>query len=244
MKAWLTGLALLALGCGDDGSTTSGGGGGSTSGVTSASGATSATTSTATSTATGATTGSASSTTGAGGGCPDLSCTDLCPNGTWVGLDGCDTCACAPPPLSLSVDGFTKPVAFVSLDVVASELIGGIDRWVFDFTWTYDDPMTSDDAEVVEATVRIMRTDPMFEPSEASVTWFSPEDDGNPIESLGGMYTLYGFAIINDTLTPLNGFLSIRVNGADFEGGVLLDLQGAGQAGLVHATGPFKVAMP
>lgn len=236
---------LLSAACGDDQDGTGAAGGGTTtSGATGTTGSQSTTSSSTTTSAT--TTGSSSSSTGAGGGdCPDISCTEACDDGYWDDLEGCQTCACAPPPgLELSVQGVAKNPQHLSFDVAASELIGGIDRWVFDFTWTYDDPQTSDDEEIVSATVRLMKLGPQYEPSESNVTWYSPGDDGMPLEMLGGDYTLYGFAVLTDTLAPAGGYISIRRVGAFFEGGVVLEMQGSGVAGMVHAAAPFTVAVP
>jgi hypothetical protein len=240
--------ALLALGCGDDEDGSGGAGGTSTTTTTTSSvqtGTTGSTTSTGSSATTGtATSSSSSSTSGTGGGCPDIDCGNVCPDGYWDDLEGCQTCACAPPEVELSINGFTKPAADVTFDVMADHFIGGIDRWVFNFTWTYDDPLASDDAEVVEATVRIMQVGPQYEPSETNATWYSPQDDGMPLEVLPGDYTLFGFAVLHDTLAPVSGILSIRRVGTTFEGGVWLEMQGAGTAGMVHAAGPFDVPVP
>src|SRR5690606_17199894 len=133
-------IAVVAtLGCGssvtnDDitgtgGSTSSAGSGGATTGAGGAS--------------------SSSGSTGGSGGvggldCPDIACTTACPGAIWPELDGCPLCACAAD-LELVVDGVPRPVQHLGLSVVASESIGGIDRWIFDFTWHYDDPLASDD---------------------------------------------------------------------------------------------------
>jgi hypothetical protein len=142
------------------------------------------------------------------------------------------------------VNGFPRAVQHLTMSVVASEFIGGIDRWVFDFTWQYDDPMTSDDAEVVQATVRIMRLGPEHEPDEENVTYFSPADDGNPLELLQGEYTLYGIGTIMSTLEPAGGFFSIRRLGSNFEGHVSLDFTTSTTPSTLHAAGPFTVAVP
>ncbi len=141
------------------------------------------------------------------------------------------------------MQGIQKNPAHLDMTTVGSKFIGGIDRWVFDFTWDYDDPMASDDQEVVTATVRVQDL-PMYEITETNVSWFSPGDDGMPLELMGGTYTLYGFGVINDTLIPLAGFLSIRRVGDTFEGGVFLFMEGAGPAGAVDAGGPFSIPVP
>jgi hypothetical protein len=186
----------------------------------------------------------ATGTGGTGGGCPDIDCATPCAYGYWDGLDGCQTCACAPPPLELTVNGATKDPTHLTLDTTASELIGGIDRWVFDFTWNYDDPLASDDQEIVQVSVRIMRTGPEYEPSETNATWFYPESSGAPLEIPPGDYTLYGFGVLMDTLTPVSGYLSIRRVDDVFEGGVVLKLEGQGVAAEVQALGKFSVAVP
>ncbi len=193
----------------------------------------------------GTTSASSVASTGAGGSdCPDIVCTLTCGHGYWDDLEGCQTCACAPPPVELATNGMMHDSQDVTFQTMADHFIGGIDRWVFNFQWSYDDPQASDDEIVVEATVRIMQLDPMYEPSETNVTWFEPEHAGMPLEVMQGEYTLYGFGIVMDTLTPVSGYLSIRRVGDVFEGGVSLEMQGAGAAGAVHASGPFAVPVP
>ena len=158
-------------------------------------------------------------------------------------MDGCPTCTCAPPEKQLWVQGIQRDPAHLTITTVATKYIGGIDRWVFDFTWHYDDPLASDDEEFVTAQVRVQDL-PMYEITEANVSWFSPSDDGTPLELMEGTYTLYGFGVVTYTLTPAAGFLSIRRDGNTFEGGVFLFMNGAGPAGAVDAGGPFSVAVP
>ncbi len=184
---------------------------------------------------------------GAGGGpnCPDINCSVSCPGDTWLDIDSCPSCACAAD-LEMVVSGNPHVLQHVSASVQASEFIGGIDRWVFDFLWQFDDPNASDDAEDVTATVRIMKLGPQFEPDETNVTYFTPEDDGNPLEVLQGQYTLYGFAVITADLAPVDGFFSVRRVNDVFEGHVYLDFDviGGGFPQTVHVATPFSVAVP
>lgn len=243
-------IIASALACGDDTDGPGGSGGAGATTATTGGPATTGTmtTSSSTTTATTAaiTSASNSASTGTGGAdCPDIVCTVTCEFGFWDDLEGCDTCACAPPPIELRTNGFMHDTQHVAMTTEADMFIGGIDRWVFDFQWVYDDPQASDDQIVVTATVRLQTgVNPDWEPDEQNATWFSPENESNPIEMMGGDYTLYGFGVIMDTLTPVSGWLSIRRIGDTFEGGVFLDMQGNGSAGEVHASGPFSVPVP
>ena len=245
----LSALVLVAgLGCGDD-SSNSGGSGGSATGTASGGGGVG-----------GNSSGTGGGQLGGGGGetgggeaggqgggpdCPDISCTTACPGDPWIDLDGCPTCACAAD-LEMTVTNFDKPVQLVSASVQASHFIGGIDRWVFDFLWQYDDPNASDDAEDVVTSVRIMQVGPQFEPTEANVTYFTPEDDGNPLEIVNSQYTLHGFATLTADLIPVDGFFSIRRVGGNFEGHVSLDftVSGGGSPQTVHVATPFSAPVP
>lgn len=220
------------------------GSGGGTPVTTSGGPSTTGTMTTTSSSSTSSTASSASTGTG-GADCPDVTCEVTCDYGYWDDLEGCQTCACAPPPIELSTNGFMHDPQHVTLMTTADEYIGGVNRWVFNFTWSYDDPGASDDAIVVEATVRLMRDgDPSYEPTETNMTWASPSGGPSPLELMGGEYTLYGFGIVNDSLAPVSGWLSIRRVDDVFEGGVVLEMEGDGAAGDVHAAGPFSVPVP
>jgi len=144
------------------------------------------------------------------------------------------------------ISGTTRPVQNVTFQVTATEFIGGIDRWVFDFLFQYQDPMVDDNDEDVTAHVSIMRIDPMFEPDEDRVTYYYPDDNGNPLELLQGEYTLYGVAVLMEPLYPASGYFSIRRVGNTFEGHVSLDYMpvGNGIVTSVHVASPFTVGVP
>ncbi len=244
---FLASVIASALACSDDSEEPTGSGGGTTTVTTGGPSTTGTMTTSSSSTTSSSTSTSSSSSTGTGGAdCPDVTCQVTCDYGYWDDLEGCQTCACAPPPIELSTQGVPHDSQYVAMQTVADEFIGGINRWVFDFTWTYDNPGASDDAVVVEATVRLMRDgDPSYEPTETNATWFwPPTQQETPLEPMDGAYTLYGFGIINDTLVPVSGWLSIRRVNDVFEGGVVLEMQGNGAAGAVHAAGPFSVPVP
>jgi hypothetical protein len=180
-----------------------------------------------------------------GSGCYDYRCANACPEGYWAELDGCPKCACAPPALAFIVNGTPRNPEIVTLQTTASQYIGGIDRWVFDFAWTYDDPQAADDAEELITTVRLMRLGPTYEPGPDAATWYYPQDSDMPFETLGGTYTLYGFGVISEDEIVESGFISIRRVNDTFEGGVWLELEpidGMGPSVEVH--GPFSVSVP
>ena len=243
--------------CGNDASGTGGGGDGTGNSTPTGGGGTGNSTPTGGSAAGGGGSGGTTSSGGggqggAGGdgtggntGCPDINCSWSCPDATWPETDGCPSCACAAE-LEMRVTGDERPLEHVNATVEASEFLGGIDRWVFDFLWQYDDPNVADEAEDVITTVRIMRVAPAFEPTATNVTYFTPEDDGNPLEVLESQYTLYGFAIQTAELVPVDGFLSIRRVSDVFEGHVSLDfvVNGGGSPETVHVASPFSVPVP
>lgn len=240
-------MIASALACSDDSEDPTGSGGGTTvttAGGPSTTGTMATTSSSPTSSATSSSASSASTGTG-GADCPDVTCQIVCDYGYWDDLEGCQTCACAPPPVELSTNGLMHDPQHITMTTTAEEFIGGINRWVFNFTWSFDNPGGADDQIVVESTVRLMRDgDPSYEPTEINRTWASPSGTATPLELMGGEYTLYGFGIINDTLVPVSGWLSIRRVNDVFEGGVVLEMEGEGAAGDVHAAGPFSVPVP
>lgn len=146
----------------------------------------------------------------------------------------------------MEIRGATRSPQLVNVNVEVTDFIGGINRWIFDFTWTFDDPMVSDDAEDVAVGIAIMRTDPDHEPDASNASWCHPEDAGMPLESRGASHTLYGFGVITSDLTLDDGFLSIRRNGSDFEGHAYFDLSvvGGGSTDTVHVAAPFSVPVP
>jgi hypothetical protein len=145
----------------------------------------------------------------------------------------------------MEVRGASRPAALVSVDVEVTEFIGGIDRWIFDFTWHYDDPQVSDDAEDIAVSVALLRIDPAYEPAELNASWCQPEDAGMPLEARDATYTLFGFGVITSDLTLDDGFLSIRHNGDQFEGHAYFDLSVIGSpTETMHVAAPFSVAVP
>lgn len=216
---------------------------------TAASTSSSTTTSSSVAASGGATTASTGGSGGAGGAggmgnCADISCVEPCPGATWPEVDNCPSCACASQ-LEMVMDSVARPTQHVSLMVNATELIGGIDRWVFDFLWQYDDPMASDDAEDVAISVRLMRLSPAVEPALANATYRYPDDSGNPLEVMQGTYTLYGFGVFSQGIDPVSGFFSIRRVGNMFQGHVYLNTNGLGMGpNSVHVAGPFQAQVP
>ena len=147
--------------------------------------------------------------------------------------------------IEMVIGGYAPPVEHVTLSVMPSEYIGGINRWVFDFRWLYDDPMLDDETQWVDFTVRIMRTDPMFEPSETEATYLYPEDDGNPLEMLPGAHVLFGVIMKTTTVIPTAGVFSIRRIGNQFDGYVSIDGMGQDTTRYtVHVAGPFVAPVP
>lgn len=173
--------------------------------------------------------------------CDDLQCARECPFGYWDDLDGCPTCACAPPP-TLFFTGRSEH-DHVTLDTTPSIYIGGIDRWVFDFRWLYDDPMIADEAEQVDMTVRWMQGVGM-DPTEQNATFWM--DDPGPVEAWSALWTLFGFGLQTADLVVESGYFSLRRVDGRFEGGLYMELRSDGQQfpGIVRVGGAFDVPVP
>ncbi len=185
---------------------------------------------------------------GAGGiDCPDIGCRKVCPAGQWIDETGCPTCACASE-LEMTVRGNVRPVQHLTFSGEVTDFIGGLDRWIFDFTWNYDDPSANDEAEDVVMQVAIQRFDPNSGPTEAHATWCHPDGSDRVYEDRGSTYTLHGIGVITDNLTIADGFLSARDNGQQqFEGYAYFDLTvngGNPTTDTVHVAAPFTVPIP
>jgi hypothetical protein len=148
-----------------------------------------------------------------------------------------------PSCVRLFVDGAELPRQHVSLRVVASQFIGAIDRWIFDFTWRHDDPRIGDDEVEVQATIALVRLG--FEPNAQNATFFYPDAQGNPLELRGGVLTQYGGLLATFNLAATTGDFSIRREADRFIGSVHMDfaVQG-GPPSTVTVSGPFDVPVP
>ncbi|MBI4950446.1 MAG: hypothetical protein HY908_00285, partial [Myxococcales bacterium] len=159
------------------------------------------------------------------------------------GAGGCgDPYEC--PPLRFANSGLDHPLVHVTMQVAASRYIGGIDRYVFDFTWLYDDPGAADEAEDVVGQMRLMLLDPSIEPDAALDVYQYPAD-APPLEPTTWLHTLHGFALIETPLAPTSGFFSIRRVGNDFVGGISLKLEPTSPPGPnIDVSGSYQVPVP
>jgi hypothetical protein len=141
------------------------------------------------------------------------------------------------------VGGQSFPVTKQDMTTQASMFIGGINRWIFDFDWSYDGG--PDNGHEIQAQLKVMDL-PQYPILDTDQTWLLPDDLGMPLEEGPAAYTLYGFGVIKGDLMETSGFLCIRKNGPNFEGSVSLDFTPVGMfpGPPVHAAGPFSVAMP
>ena len=151
----------------------------------------------------------------------------------------CEDSSC----VRLLVDGTELPNQHVSLTVATSQFIGAIDRWIFDFTWRYDDPLIADEEIEVQMTIGLMRLG--FEPNAQSVTFFYPDAQGNPLELRSGALTQYGVVLVTLDLAATTGDFSIRREADRFIGGVHMDFAvEGGPPSTVTVSGPFDVPVP
>lgn len=250
-SALVIALALTGVACGDDGD---GGAGGtaSTASTSSTGGATKtgtgATTGTTSASATSTTTATASSASDAsssstGAMCPDIDCTNDCPDGFWPELDTCPSCVCQAALSFVRAESPHDP-QHVTVAATASPFIGGIDRWTLGLTWTFDIPQGADDKEVLTTTVRLPVMDLMTEPGATNEMRVYEAAGQDALEIMDGHWTLFGFGIIEDDLTPTGGFVSIRRNGMIFEGFASLDFESSDGPAKYHVGGPFTAQIP
>jgi len=159
-------------------------------------------------------------------GCADIDCSLDCPYGLWDDLDGCPTCACAPPPLLMEQNSVGYPDEHLSFDLDLDMFIGGIDRIIFDATWNWGDPNMVDSNESVTAQIGLMQLGEETAPSPENRTFFFVTDGETPLESRGITWTLFGVGVISWEMLPTGGYLSIRETPeGQWEGGLLIELE-------------------
>jgi hypothetical protein len=141
---------------------------------------------------------------------------------------------------SMQTHGTLHPARYVTLATEATRFIGGIDRLVLDFTWTYDDPQAADEEESVEVTIGL--TIPPFVPSASYATYTYPN---LPFEGRGATWTLYGIALQTAALSIVTGEITIRLIGGVYDGTIDLTLtSGSTWPGEVAVSGSFSVPEP
>lgn len=180
---------------------------------------------------------------GAGGAaidCTPLECSMLPCAEPWLELDGCPSCACAPPPVSLTVNGVSCPSASLTLEATSSAFFGGLDRWLIDFEWTCSDLAMLGEPSRGHLQIGIIQ--PLPPPLDARNRMFSypPLQSGREYELRGATIWVRGSGVpeIEQQPTPSSSFLSIRLEDGDLVGGVEFIASSAKMAG------PFRVAVP
>src|SRR6188508_3068603 len=112
--------------------------------------------------------------------CPAIKCTAQCAD-YWVGLDGCNTCACAPPAPKLAVRDVSCPLSALTLTETSSYYVGGYNRWLLDFDWQCSD--TSLLGEPSRAHLQVGLLEPISPPIDAkNRTFFFPTVAGAKVE--------------------------------------------------------------
>jgi hypothetical protein len=184
--------------------------------------------------------------TGGVSDCAAIKCTATCKE-NWLGLDGCPTCACAPPALTLSVGNTSCPSASITLTSASSYYVGGIDRWLIDFDWACSDQSLL--GEPSRGHLRVGILQPLDLPiNEKSRTFFLPPIAAGELEYEARIATIWvlgsGVPEIERSLQASSSFLSIRLENGVLVGGI--EYKGVDSTGAVTATmaGPFSVAVP
>lgn len=184
--------------------------------------------------------GGAPGTGGAAGGAHDGGA----PEGGGV-ADGPPAADAGPPAVLFVASGWVLPEEHVTLAVEASQFIGGIDRWIFSLTWSYDDPASDDEESrlTVRLPLMLLSADPIgTEPATYSITDGVPE---SPLEHVSGTYFSWGMSQEETPVTGLSGHITVWRDGGRFVGSVHLELVPAvGNSVHLLAAGPFDVPVP
>jgi hypothetical protein len=240
-----------AIGGANLGGTTSGGTGGMTSSGTAGkagSTVTGGSAGRAGSTTSGGSTIAGNGTTGGNGACPAIKCAAACPEGTWVELDGCSSCACSPPKTALSDGTFVCPSASLSLAAASRMFIGGIDRWLFDFTWICSAGVSSL-GQPLRATLEVgIIQSPPTTIDASNETYFYPNTSSStsPYELPQARAYVAGSGIpeIEIQLTATSSFISIRRQGDRLVGGIQYVGKDSANNSTITLAGAFDVAVP
>lgn len=174
--------------------------------------------------------------------CPVLDCDLACPYGLWRDDAGCETCACAPPPVTFEADPWVRDADFVTLTTDVVPYIGGIDRSQYSFQFWYDDPDTVDEELLVYVHLTLAHT---TAPYYGAATTYTFPPVASPIEVVTMTWEA-PFAGYSVDLTVESGYLSVRQSGTTLEGGVYLvgTLEGGGAPARVVVGGAFSVPSP
>ena len=185
--------------------------------------------------------GGQNSTGGIGQLCPEIDCDLDCPSGLWQDEDGCDTCACAAPPLSMPMPYAGAPAGHVSLTGTASEWTGAIDRLTIDLVWRYDEEDMEDEELTVPVTLEITNPPRRYD-LDTPVTYDVLEEPPLVLAARAEG----GVAMdSSEALTCLGGFLTLSQVGDRLLGGVSLQLSRADIAvGDSVVSGSFDLPAP
>ncbi len=166
-------------------------------------------------------------------------CEEECPFRFWDDLQGCPTCACAPPPLTMQTNGVVHDPAHVAMEASAAWSPGS-GRLTFSFRWTYDDPTMEDEEQFVSAAVDM--PEGLVWHAPVVTTFQLPSDD--PQLSCWANWTSSGLLDQRESLTIADGYFSVRNVDGDYEveGGIYLSMEStSAYPGTVVVGGPFAV---
>lgn len=170
-------------------------------------------------------------------------------DGTWPGLDGCPTCACAPPSPHFFDDEFNCSSASLSVTATSSYFIGGTDRWDITFNWNCSDTLTGIGVPL-RATLQIgIRQTPPTPIDGTNQTFVLPDPSSpgtNPYQVSSAIEYVAGSGRpeIDLRITLISSFLSIRREGDRLVGGIEYVGKVDSTAKIVTLAAPFDVPVP
>ena len=177
--------------------------------------------------------------------CGVIACPTDCPGERWSQLDGCLSCACAPPAALLQRQTWDCPSASLSVTASSSWFIGGYNRWLIDFEWKCT---VQDLGQPGRATLEIGLIQPQPTPiDETNRTFYLPIPQTlKDYEVREATVFLRGSGVpeIKEMLQPLSSFLSIRREGNELVGGVEYEGQDSTHAYASKLAASFRVPVP
>jgi hypothetical protein len=172
-------------------------------------------------------------------------CAVECPDGYWPETDGSLSCACAAN-IGFEIQGNPVEPSFVAMSTETSLFIGGINRFDFNFTWSYDDPNMADEEMQLMCTVGYLINDADPYPPESNTTFFLPENADDRHLNVTCTYDTPGGlegSSVGRLMLPDEGFFSIRTVGTQFEGHVWLVVSST-DGFTLQVSGPFNGPAP
>ena len=181
------------------------------------------------------------------GGCPAITCSTTCLYGPWASVEGCSTCACAPPTKRLSYDMLSCPTDALTVSVVPVAQTG---TWVFNFTWLCSATVVAV-GQPTSASVSVTILNSTNDPVTSTNRNYTPLSSITPLVFSQAQITVAGSGLpyVSVPLSVAAGaYLAIRREGNTFVGGLYFPATPSSGPSTIGANtilaGDFKVPVP